>query len=264
MGSSGFRGQVCDCPPRSGRGLYSVADEGRPQPPRHRRQGAGAKVVRALEPTEVDSQMPSMRVQLSTDGEQPRRPPSPVPDGAARVSRATEAGAPSDCCVRPSRGGRGIDESPDIDAGHALFELAPRLTRLENAVLRSVEPPLTFRQYRLLERISAGYTTVTALGRLVTITLPAISESVDVLVRKGLLDRRANEQDRRESYLRLTAAGEQALEQASGLLTETAQQILTGVPARRRPTLARDTRRVIEQVTDSLLALREGDRNQQS
>lgn len=131
-------------------------------------------------------------------------------------------------------------------------------------MLRSVDPPLTFRQYRLLERVADGFTTVTALGRLATITLPAISESVDVLVRKGLLDRRANEQDRRESNLHLTTAGTHALEQANALLAQTAQQILTGVPARRRATLTRDTRRVIEQVTASLLALREAERNQEA
>lgn len=131
-------------------------------------------------------------------------------------------------------------------------------------MLRSVDPPLTFRQYRLLERVADGYTTVTALGRLATITLPAISESVDVLVRKGLLDRRANEQDRRESNLYLTPAGTHALEQANAMLADTAQQILTGVPTRRRATLARDTRRVIEQVTASLLALREAERNQEA
>jgi DNA-binding MarR family transcriptional regulator len=85
-----------------------------------------------------------------------------------------------------------------------------------------------------------------------------------VLVRKGLLERRANEQDRRESNLHLTRAGTHALEQANAMLAETAQQILTGVAARRRATLARDTRRVIEQVTASLLALREAERNQEA
>lgn len=160
------------------------------------------------------------------------------------------------------RGGCRIDQPPpDIDAGHALFELAPRLTRLENAALRAVDPPLTFRQYRLLQRVADGYTTVTALGRLATITLPAISESVDVLVRKELLDRRASERDRRESNLSLTPTGVRALDQANDLLAEIAQTILSGVSARRRPTLARDARRVIDQVTRSLLELRETDRN---
>lgn len=177
-----------------------------------------------------------------------------------RVPRAAPA-----CLPHRHRGGARIDEPlPDIEAGHALFELAPRLTRLENEVLRSVDPPLTFRQYRLLGRVAAGYTTVTALGRLATITLPAISESVDVLVRRGLLARRANEQDRRESNLHLTETGTRALAQAQGLLAETAERILTGVPGRRRPTLTKDVRRVIDQVTRSLLELREADRSPQA
>jgi DNA-binding MarR family transcriptional regulator len=158
----------------------------------------------------------------------------------------------------PPQEGPSIDQlsPPETDSGQALFELAPRLTRLENAVLRAVDPPLTFRQYRLLERVSDGYATVTALGRLATITLPAISESVDVLVRKGLLARRLNEQDRRESHLNLTDAGSTALEQATLLLEHMAKEILAGVPARRRQTLARDLRRVTDHVTESLLTLR--------
>lgn len=160
-----------------------------------------------------------------------------------------------------SGGHRIEDPRTDVEAGHALFELAPRLTRLENAVLRSVTPPLTFRQYRLLERVAEGHTTVTALGRLATITLPAVSESVDVLVRKGLLDRRSNALDRRESNLYLTETGTQALKQAQALLAETARTILSGVPARRRVTLAKDVRKVIDEVTAELLSHRAENRN---
>lgn len=165
-------------------------------------------------------------------------------------------------CRNEHTGGTSIDQPPHgIDPGHALFELAPRLTRLENTVLRAVEPPLTFRQYRLLERVADGYTTVTTLGRLATITLPAISESVDVLVRKDLLTRTSNQQDRRESHLSLTDAGRSALDQAKELLQETAEQILAGVPARRRPTLAKDVKRVTDEVTASLLAAQTSERD---
>jgi DNA-binding MarR family transcriptional regulator len=166
------------------------------------------------------------------------------------------------CCRNEHKGGTSIDQpSPGVDPGHALFELAPRLTRLENTVLRAVDPPLTFRQYRLLERIAGGYTTVTALGRVATITLPAISESVDVLVRKDLLARRANQQDRRESHLSLTASGWSALDQATELLQQTAEQILAGVPARRRSTLAKDISRVTDEVTAALLAAQASERD---
>lgn len=152
---------------------------------------------------------------------------------------------------------RGIDaDRPDPDPGRALFELAPRLTRLENAVLRAVEPPLTFRQFRLMERIAGGQTTVTQLGRSATIALPAISESVDGLVSKGLLIRRANERDRRESQLSLTDSGRAALHQADALLSEAADQVFRAVPRGRRANMARDIRAVTEAVTQALIDAR--------
>lgn len=94
---------------------------------------------------------------------------------------------------------------------------------------------------------------MTELGRHATITLPAISESVDGLVAKGLLIRRANERDRRESHLLLTEAGREALREATTLLAGSAQRILRGVPESRRATLARDLRAVKEEATDALI-----------
>jgi DNA-binding MarR family transcriptional regulator len=138
-------------------------------------------------------------------------------------------------------------------AGLALFELAPRLTRLENAVLRDVTPPLTFRQYRILQRVAQGRTTLTALGRLATISLPAVSESVEGLVRKGLLRRRVDADDRRAVNLQLTKSGQRALDTAERLLVEAAQRLLDGVPVRRRVALEADVRRITERVTRALL-----------
>jgi DNA-binding MarR family transcriptional regulator len=146
---------------------------------------------------------------------------------------------------------------PEIEAGLALLEIAPRLTRLENTVLGELDPPLTFRQYRFLERVSQGHTTITALGRLATITLPAVSESVDVLVRRGLLARSPSERDRRESHLTVTAAGSSALIAAREVLDELAATLLTGVSARRHATLARDARAVGVRVTEELNAFRD-------
>jgi DNA-binding MarR family transcriptional regulator len=150
-------------------------------------------------------------------------------------------------------------DSPDaeFDAGLALLELAPRLTRLENSVLGDVDPPLTFRQYRLLERISQGHTTITALGRLATITLPAVSESVDVLVRKGLLARSSSSRDRRESHLAVTDLGSRALRDARAALDDLATTVLSGILPRRRTTLARDVRTVSVRVTEELNAVRD-------
>ena len=148
-----------------------------------------------------------------------------------------------------------------VDAGLALFELAPRLTRLENSILRSVDPPLTFRQYRILHRVAEGRTSLTALGKLATITLPAISESVDVLVRKGLLLRGTSDADRRAVELRLTDEGERARAQAATLLEQAAWRLLEDVDPARRGELAEAIRLITAHVTEALVTPSDGEGN---
>jgi MarR family transcriptional regulator, organic hydroperoxide resistance regulator len=140
-------------------------------------------------------------------------------------------------------------DDPQASDGLWLFELAPRLTRLENAVLQDVEPGLTFRQYRILRRVVEGETTITAIGKHATITLPAISESVDGLVRKGLLERHTDVRDRRAANLVLTEDGHRALDEAQQRLDVLAESILDGMSARRRQQLRRDVTHVRDRVT---------------
>lgn len=142
------------------------------------------------------------------------------------------------------------DEPPHDDLW--LFELAPRLTRLENAVLQEVPPGLTFRQYRILRRVTEGETTITAIGQSATITLPAISESVDGLVRKGLLERRTDARDRRAVHLVLTEDGHRALDEAQARLDHLAETILEDFGVRRREQLRRDVSRLRDRVTTML------------
>ncbi len=142
-----------------------------------------------------------------------------------------------------------MTEEEGAPAGLWLFELAPRLTRLENAVLQEVEPPLTFRQYRILRRVTEGRRTITAIGQHATISLPAISESVDGLVRKGLLERRPDTKDRRAANLVLTEAGLRTLDEADARLDALAEEILGDLSARRRAQLRRELSRVSGRVT---------------
>lgn len=144
----------------------------------------------------------------------------------------------------------------DGDGGLWLFELATRLTRLENAVLRDVEPGLTFRQYRLLRRIADGTSTLTALGRQVTISLPALSESIDTLVRKGLAERRVDATDRRVANLILTGRGQGVLAEAQAELDALADTITADLSTTRRDELRDDVARVADRVTELLRARR--------
>lgn len=148
--------------------------------------------------------------------------------------------------------------SAELTAALRLFELAPRITRLENAVLSESDPSLTFRQFRLLTRIAEGENTITRLGRIATISLPAISESVEGLVRKGLVVRTTDTNDRRAVNLALTEAGERARSLGESLLAKAAADLLAELPMQTRQRLAEDLEAIGDQVAQALLSGQHG------
>ena len=100
---------------------------------------------------------------------------------------------------------------PEIEPTAQLLILtAARLTRLQGRVLRGLAVPLTYRQHRILVRVSEGHTSLAALAAFGNLTLPTVSESVDGLVRRGLLTRRERAGDRRALHLELTQQGRSA------------------------------------------------------
>jgi DNA-binding MarR family transcriptional regulator len=66
---------------------------------------------------------------------------------------------------------------------------------------------LTITQLRMLESIDRGYRLPSELARELKVTPATTSESVEVLARRGLVERYAHPQDRRVTLLRLTDAG---------------------------------------------------------
>lgn len=103
--------------------------------------------------------------------------------------------------------------SDPADVVEMLMRIAPALARLQNERLGAMPTRLTFRQYRLLRLVERGHDYPTALQEATTLSLATISASVDALVVRGLLTREANPTDRRRVTLRLTPAGEAAIEQ---------------------------------------------------
>lgn len=106
-----------------------------------------------------------------------------------------------------------------------LVSVSARLSRLYGRVLGQLDTPLTFRQHRLLRRVAEGSSTLAALAAFGNLTVPTVSESVEVLVRRGLLNRKENPQNRRSIVLSLTPegldaklAGDEALRAASDRL----------------------------------------------
>jgi DNA-binding MarR family transcriptional regulator len=114
---------------------------------------------------------------------------------------------------------------PEIEPTAQLLILASaRLNRLHGKALGQLAVPLTYRQHRILMRVSEGHTSLAAIAAFGNLTLPTVSESVDGLVRRGLLTRKTRRGDRRALRLGLTALGRSACvagQRALGEVTET-------------------------------------------
>lgn len=99
------------------------------------------------------------------------------------------------------------DDGEIIDtAGRTLIQVAHVVVRLEDRGL-SRNFGLSYRQMRILKHIAAGVRSGTELGRIFGVTAPAISETLESLVKKGLVVRTPHESDRRAVKLRLTPEG---------------------------------------------------------
>ena len=81
-------------------------------------------------------------------------------------------------------------------------------------MLDRVDSGLTLQQYRLLTLLDAGDERSTALAQRLAVSKPAISTSVEALSSVGYVARRADDDDRRASWLQITGAGQRALRRA--------------------------------------------------
>jgi DNA-binding MarR family transcriptional regulator len=79
------------------------------------------------------------------------------------------------------------------------------------AEMRRSRRPLAPAQMGSLMRIGAGPCTMSELARHQAVSLPTISRSVDMLVRRGWVERGTGSNDRRQSMVRLTPRGRRVL-----------------------------------------------------
>ena len=66
-------------------------------------------------------------------------------------------------------------------------------------------------QWTTLRMLAAGPCTMSELARHKAVTLPTMSRSVEMLARRGWVERCVDEADRRQTLVRLTAAGQRLL-----------------------------------------------------
>jgi DNA-binding MarR family transcriptional regulator len=71
--------------------------------------------------------------------------------------------------------------------------------------------PLAPGQMSTLMKIADGPCTMSQLARHQAVSLPTVSRSVDMLVRRGLVERWVDKADRRQTLVRLTPDGRDAL-----------------------------------------------------
>ena len=107
--------------------------------------------------------------------------------------------------------------SPRISAGRArpaaqeLLQVVMLVMRALAAEMRRPPTPVAPAQFGLLVRMAEGACSVSELARHQQVSLPTVSKSVHMLVRRGWVERWDSPQDRRQTMVRLTRSGRRVL-----------------------------------------------------
>ena len=97
------------------------------------------------------------------------------------------------------------------EAARGLLEVVMLVMRTVAADMRKSSRPLAPAQMGSLMRIAAAPCTMSELARYQAVSLPTMSKSVDMLVRRGWVERWIDKQDRRQTMARLTPSGKKML-----------------------------------------------------
>jgi DNA-binding MarR family transcriptional regulator len=103
---------------------------------------------------------------------------------------------------------------PPVDAGTAARELlhvVMLVMRAVSADMRRSPDAVAPAQMGMLMRVAAAPCTMSSLARHLAVSAPTISKSVDMLVRRGWLERWVDKHDRRQTMVRLTPQGRKVL-----------------------------------------------------
>jgi DNA-binding MarR family transcriptional regulator len=119
---------------------------------------------------------------------------------------------------------------PRSDAAEALIAVAPLVSRWIERLLAQHDPPLTVSQYLALRAIASEPLTGSELARRTGVSGPAVSQLLAGLATAGMLERRANPEDRRHQTLSLSAAGDGAYRSAQALLGGSVGALLAELP----------------------------------
>jgi DNA-binding MarR family transcriptional regulator len=127
-----------------------------------------------------------------------------------------------------------------------------QFTRVTNAQLRQCCTEVTLAQCLvLLEVDDQERLTVGQLASRLRLDGSTLSRTIDGLVRRGLLDRRRDERDRRVVWICLTAQGAATCDALHGQNDAVARSVLDKVPAARRDTVVRNFKVLVQAFLDN-------------
>jgi DNA-binding MarR family transcriptional regulator len=106
--------------------------------------------------------------------------------------------------------GRTVLQSTRTGAAE-LLDVVSLVTQAVWTDLRQSGAAIEPTQWTTLRMLAAAPCTMSELARHKAVTLPTISRSVDMLVRRGWVERCVDESDRRQTLVRLTPAGQRLL-----------------------------------------------------
>ena len=132
------------------------------------------------------------------------------------------------------------------EATTELLEVVNLVTQMFWADLRRSDHAIELTQWATLRRINRSPCTMSELARHKGVGLPTMSKSIEMLVRKGWVERWVDKTDRRQTLVRLTSDGRRVLSDSRAHLEELLDQRLSKLTAVERNAVAAQLRRITE------------------
>ena len=126
-----------------------------------------------------------------------------------------------------------------VHATSELIDVVYLVTQAFWAELRRSGQTIEMSQWATLRRIGRSPCTMSELARHKGVGLPTISKSVDMLVRRGWVERWIDKSDRRQTLVRLTASGRRVLADCRRALEEFLDERLAALTGAERNELDR-------------------------
>jgi DNA-binding MarR family transcriptional regulator len=124
------------------------------------------------------------------------------------------------------------------EATSALLDVVNLVTQAIWADLRRANDDIELSQWLTLRRIGRAPCTMSELARHRGVGLPTISKSVEMLFRRGWVERWVDKSDRRQTLVRLTVKGRRVLADFRKRAEALVDQQLASLPAHERAVIA--------------------------